>query len=239
MTLAGQHIVIIGGSSGMGLATARAAVDAGARVTIASSSRARLDAALATLPDASAGVIVDARRESDIADLFAGAGEIDHLVFTSGDAARPRPLAELSIAEARALLEVRLWGAITAVKYATPHLRPGGSTTLTSGTIGERPAPGTALVAGGSAAIEGLSRGFAVELAPIRVNAVRPGAILTPLWDSLPQPQRETALGALANRNLMKVIGTADQIAAAHLYLMENEFVTGTVLTVDGGQLLT
>lgn len=238
MSLTDQHVVVVGGSSGMGLATARAAADAGARVTIASSSRARLDAALATLPESAAGIVVDARSESSIAELFAAAGAVDHLVYTSGDAARPRPLEEASIAEARALFEVRLWGAITAVKYAAPHLRPGGSIALTSGTVGERPAPGTALVAAGSAAVEGLGRGLAVELAPIRANVVRPGAIRTPLWDGIPQPQRDAALGALADRTLTKSIGTADQIAAAHLYLMQNEFVTGTVLTVDGGQVL-
>ncbi|GAA4180260.1 SDR family oxidoreductase [Gryllotalpicola koreensis] len=238
MALTDQHVVVIGGSSGMGLATARAAAEAGAQVTIASSNRSRLDEALATLPADSVGIVVDARSESDFAELFAHTGEIDHLVYTAGDSVRPKPLAEVSLDEARQLRDVRFWGAVAAVKHATPRLRAGGSIALTSGTVGERPAPGMALVASGAAAIEGLARGLAAELAPIRVNAVRPGAIRTPLWDGVPEPQREAALASLANRTLTKTIGSAEQIAAAHLYLMQNAFVTGTVLTVDGGQLL-
>ena len=110
---------------------------------------------------------------------------------------------------------------------------------LTSGTIGVRPTPGAALAAGGAGAIEGLTRGLAVELAPVRVNAVRPGAIRTPMWDRIPEPQREALFTTLAGRTLTKTIGAADEIAATHLFLMENHFVTGTVLTVDGGSVLT
>jgi NAD(P)-dependent dehydrogenase (short-subunit alcohol dehydrogenase family) len=123
-------------------------------------------------------------------------------------------------------------------KHAAPYFRPGSSVVLTSGTIGVRPSPGAALAASGAAAIEGLTRGLAVELAPIRVNAVRPGVIRTPMWDRIPEPQREALFATLAGRTLTKAVGEADQIAATHLYLMENRFVTGTVLTVDGGFLL-
>jgi NAD(P)-dependent dehydrogenase (short-subunit alcohol dehydrogenase family) len=91
-------------------------------------------------------------------------------------------------------------------------------------------------MASGAAAIEGLTRGLAVELAPVRVNAVRPGAVRTPLWDAAPEPQRPARFGALAERTITKTVGEPDQIA--HLYLMDNRFVTGTVLTVDGGALL-
>jgi NAD(P)-dependent dehydrogenase (short-subunit alcohol dehydrogenase family) len=110
---------------------------------------------------------------------------------------------------------------------------------LTSGTIGVRPTPGSALAAAGAGAIEGLARGLAVELAPIRVNAVRPGAVRTPMWDGIPEPQRAALFTALAGRMLTDAIGEAQQIAATHLYLMENRFVTGTVLTIDGGFTLT
>jgi NAD(P)-dependent dehydrogenase (short-subunit alcohol dehydrogenase family) len=238
MTLASQRIVIIGGSSGMGLATARAAAAAGADVTIASGNQERLETALAGLPGNCDGAVVDTRSEADVAALFARAGELDHLVYTAADASRPRPLKDLSLDEARQLFEVRFWGAITAVKHAAPRLRPEGSIVLTSGTIGVRPAPGAALAAGGAGAIEGLTRGLAVELAPIRVNAVRPGVIRTPMWDGIPEPQREALFTTLAERTLTKAIGEPGEIAAAHLYLMENRFVTGTVLTVDGGSVL-
>jgi NAD(P)-dependent dehydrogenase (short-subunit alcohol dehydrogenase family) len=239
VTLTNQRIVIIGGSSGMGLATARAAVAAGAAVTIASSDRGRLDAALAGLPGNCDGDVVDTRSEADVAALFARVGELDHLVYTAGDAQGQRALKDLSLDEARHMFDVRFWGAIAAVKHAAPRVRPGGSIVLTSGTIGVRPAPGAALAASGALAIEGLTRGLAVELAPIRVNAVRPGAIRTPMWDRIPEPQREALFTTLAGRTLTKSVGDADQVAATHLYLMENRFVTGIVLTVDGGFVLT
>jgi NAD(P)-dependent dehydrogenase (short-subunit alcohol dehydrogenase family) len=238
VTLTNQRVVIIGGSSGMGLATARAAAAAGAAVTIASSDRQRLDAALAGLPGNCDGAVVDTRSEADVAGLFARAGELDHLVYTAADPPAQRPLRDLSLYEARQQFEVRFWGAVAAVKHAAPGIRPGGSIVLTSGTIGVRPTPGAALAAGGAGAIEGLTRGLAVDLAPIRVNAVRPGAIGTPMWDPIPQPQREALFMTLAERTLTKTVGEADQIAATHLYLMENRFVTGVVLTVDGGSVL-
>ena len=237
MDLDGKNIVIIGGSSGMGLATAAAAA-AGAAVTIASSDKSRLDTALAALPAGCAGAVIDTRSEASVAEAFDRISELDHLVYTAGDRVTPRPLTEVTPEEARQLFEVRFWGAVTAVRHAAPRIRPGGSIVLTSGTIGVRPSPGAALAAGSAAAIEGLTRGLAVELAPVRVNAVRPGAIRTPLWDSVPQERRTALFAALAERTLAKTAGEPEQIAAAHLYLMDNRFVTGTVLTVDGGAVL-
>jgi NAD(P)-dependent dehydrogenase (short-subunit alcohol dehydrogenase family) len=223
----------------MGLATARAAAAAGAAVTIASGDQGRVDAALAGLPGNCDGAVVDTRSEPDVAALIDHVGELDHLVYTAADALGYRALKDLSLDEARQLFEVSFWGAIAAVKYAAPYFRAGGSIVLTSGTIGVRPTPGASLAASGVGAIEGLTRGLAVELAPIRVNAVRPGVIRTPRWNRIPEPQRDALFTTLAERTLTKTIGEPDQIAATHLYLMENSFVTGTVLTVDGGSVLT
>jgi NAD(P)-dependent dehydrogenase (short-subunit alcohol dehydrogenase family) len=239
VTLADQRVVVIGGSSGTGLATARAAAAAGAAVTVASSDQDRLSAALAGLPGGCDGAVVDTRSEAGVAALFARVGELDHLVYTAADGLDQRALRDLSPEEARQPFEVRFWGAIAAVRHAAARIRPGGSIVLTSGTIGVRPVPGAALAASAAAAIEGLARGLAVELAPIRVNAVRPGVIRTPMWDRIPEPQREALFSTLAGRTLTRTIGEADQIAATHLFLMENRFVTGTVLTIDGGFVLT
>ncbi len=238
MTLDGQKIVVIGGSSGMGLATARAAALDGAEVTIASSRQARVDAALGELPDGCVGTALDVRDETQVAALFERVDEFDHLVFTAGDAFTPRPLADLSLSDARAILDVRFWGAVALIKHASPRIRPRGSIGLTTGTIGQRPVPAAALAAAGAGAAEGLVRGLAVELAPVRVNAVRAGAIRTPLWDSVPEAQREALFARLAQRTLTGTVGEPEQIAAAHLYLMQNQYVTGTVQTVDGGLLL-
>jgi NAD(P)-dependent dehydrogenase (short-subunit alcohol dehydrogenase family) len=239
VTLTDQRIVIIGGSSGMGLATARAAAAAGAAVTIASSDQARLDAAVAGLPGNCDGYVADTRRETDVAALFAKVGELDHLVYTANRAPGQWPLRDLSLEEARQAFDVSFWAAVAAVKHAASRIRPNGSVVLTSGTIGVRPAPGSTLAASSAGAIESLTRGLAVELAPVRVNAVRPGVIRTPMWDAIPPPQRAALLASLAERTLTKTIGETDDIAATHLYLMENRFVTGTVLTVDGGLTMT
>ncbi|WP_427920403.1 SDR family oxidoreductase [Streptomyces sp. cg40] len=239
MTLTGQRIVVIGGSSGMGLATAHAAAAAGAVVTIASSSKERIDAALAELPDSCDAAALDVRDEAAVSGLFARVGELDHVVFTAGDRADRRTLEELPLDEARRIFDVRFWGAVAVAKHAAPRIRPGGSITLTSGTVGVRPVQGAALAAAGSAATEGLVRGLAVDLAPVRVNAVRSGAVRTPLWDAVPEPQRAAVLDDFARRALTKTVGKPQQIATAHLYLMENRFTTGTVLTVDGGLILT
>ncbi|MBR7828381.1 SDR family oxidoreductase [Actinospica sp. MGRD01-02] len=239
MALTGQRIVVIGGSSGMGLATAHAAASAGAIVTIASSSGERVAAALAELPGTCDGAELDIRDEAAVADLFARVGELDHVVFTAGDRFTPRPLGEIPLEDARHTFDVRFWGSVTAAKYAAARIRPGGSIVFTTGTVGVRPAPGAALAAAGAGAIEGLTRGLAVDLAPIRVNAVRSGAVRTPMWDAVPEPAREGIFDTLAGRALTGAIGEPEQIAAAHLYLMENQFVTGTVTTVDGGFVLT
>jgi NAD(P)-dependent dehydrogenase (short-subunit alcohol dehydrogenase family) len=238
MSLTDQHVVVIGGSSGMGLATARAAAGAGAFVTIASSDKQRLDAALAELPETCDGFVVDARDEADVTALFDHVGTLDHLVYTAGDALDQRPLADLPLDQARHQFDVRFWGVIAAVKHAAPRIRPGGSIVLTSGIIGVRPMPGAALAAGAVGAIESLARGLAVDLAPVRVNTVRPGPIRTPMWDGIPEEHREAMVATLTQRTLTKTVGEAEQIAAANLYLMENGFVTGTVLTVDGGSIL-
>jgi NAD(P)-dependent dehydrogenase (short-subunit alcohol dehydrogenase family) len=239
MTLNGQKVVVIGGSSGMGQATARAAALDGAEVTIASSRQNRVDAALGELPAGCVGTALDVRDEAAVAAFFERLGELDHLVFTAGDAFTPRPLTDVRLSDAHAVLDVRFWGAVTVVKYAAPRIRAGGSIGLTTGTIGQRPVPGAALGAAGAGATEGLVRGLAVELAPVRVNAVRAGAVRTPMWDGIPEAQREVLFARLAQGTLTGTIGEPEQLAAAHLFLMQNEYVTGTVHTVDGGLLLT
>jgi NAD(P)-dependent dehydrogenase (short-subunit alcohol dehydrogenase family) len=238
MSLTEQRVVVIGGSSGMGLATAQAAANGGATVTVVSSRPERVDAAVAELPEGCDGVVVDVRDENAVADFFERISELDHLVFTAGDSFIPRPLSEMSSDEARTVLDVRFWGAVQVIRSAASRIRTGGSITLTTGTVGQRPVPGAALAAAGAGAVEGLVRGMATELAPVRVNGVRAGAIRTPLWDGVPEAQRDAVFTRLAQRTLLGRIGEPEEIALAHLYLMQNRYVTGTVLTVDGGLLL-
>ena len=238
MSLADQRVVIIGGSSGMGLATARAAAAAGAVVTIASSNKDRLDAALAELPGTCDTEVVDTRDEASVAGLFDRIGSLDHLVYTAGDAFTPRPLTDLSLSEARQGFEVRLWGEITAVKYAAPQIRPGGSVSLTTGTVSARPAPGAALAAAGAAAGEGLTRGLAVELAPIRVNLIAAGFVDTPLSASLLGGDLDRRRDQLrATLPIRRVVEPSD-VAALAVHLMVNTALTGATYDIDGGQQL-
>jgi NAD(P)-dependent dehydrogenase (short-subunit alcohol dehydrogenase family) len=242
MRLANQKVLIIGGSSGIGLAAARAAAVAGAAVTIASRSQERLSAALAELPDGCAAEVVDSNDEDGIAALFERAGERDHLVYTAGGRLDPKsqgPLAGISLNAARDVFEARFWGAVAAAKYAAPRIRPGGSITLTSGATAVRPTAGTTLADASAGAVETLAKGLAVALAPLRVNAVRPGVILTPRLTGIPEPQREPLFKAITERTLVKKLGEPEEVAEAILFLMGNGFVTGSVITVDGGLLLT
>jgi NAD(P)-dependent dehydrogenase (short-subunit alcohol dehydrogenase family) len=234
----GQKVVVIGGSSGMGLATALASAEQGANVVIASSRQDRVDRALAELPAGCEGFVFDVRAEGEVTNALDHIGEFDHLVFTAGDSFAPARLAGLDLSDARALLDVRFWGAVGVIKHAIPRLRGDGSISLTTGTVGQRPMAGAAMAAAGAGAIEGLVRGLAVELAPVRINAVRAGAFRTPMWDGLPEAQREAVFERLARATLVGAVGEPEQIAAAHLYLMQNGYVTGTVLDVSGGSLL-
>jgi NAD(P)-dependent dehydrogenase (short-subunit alcohol dehydrogenase family) len=242
VSLENQKVLVIGGSSGIGLATARSAAAAGAAVTIASRSSERLRAALAELPDGCAAETVDSNDEDGIAALFDRVGALDHLVYTAGGPLDPKsqgPLADLSLEAARDVFEARFWGAVAAVKHAAARIRPGGSVTLTSGATAVRPSGRTTLADASAGAVETLAKGFAIELAPVRVNAVRPGIIRTPRLTGIPEPRRTALFEAAAARTLVKKLGEPEEVAAAILFLMGNAFVTGSVITVDGGLLLT
>jgi NAD(P)-dependent dehydrogenase (short-subunit alcohol dehydrogenase family) len=237
MTLIGKRVVVIGGTSGIGFATAQLASAVGAQVVVVSSSSERVKEALERLPTTTEGRQLDVRDAGAVAGTFAELGAFDHLVYTAGEALLLKPLAALTTEEAREWFEIRYWGAFQAVQHAVPHLRPGGSIVLTSGGVATRPAPGTTIPASTTAAVEALTRALAVELAPLRVNAVRPGVVNTALWDgSVPEPA-----GFLASVGAglpVGHVGAPVDLASAYVFLMENEFASGTVLEVDGGAAL-
>ncbi|MEU9042753.1 MULTISPECIES: SDR family oxidoreductase [unclassified Kitasatospora] len=238
MTLTDQRIVVLGGTSGIGLATADLAARQGARVIVASSRTDSAERALATLPTGTTAEIADLTDSTQVTALFDRLGPIDHLVFTAGEPLALMPLDDLDLDAARRFFTLRYFGALDAVRVAAPRLRPGGSITLTSGTAGLRPGPGWSVAAGICGAIESLVRALAVELAPIRVNAVRAGMIRTPLWSGLPDTDREQLYAATAAGLPLGRIGDPEDAAEAYAYLMRQRFATGTVVTVDGGTLL-
>jgi NAD(P)-dependent dehydrogenase (short-subunit alcohol dehydrogenase family) len=235
MRIEGQSVVIIGGSSGMGLAIAKEAVDAGADVIIAGRSTTKLDEARQAIAGDVTTRTVDASEEQSVRTLFSQIGPFDHLVVT-GSSVRTGPLRELSMADARALMDSKFWGQYLAARYA--QIRSNGSITLFSGILSRRPSAGLASLAAINAAVEALGRALAVELAPVRVNVVSPGTTDTPAYAKMPHDARMGMFAAAAKRSLVGRVGKPEDIASLALELMSNGFMTGVVVDVDGGGLL-
>ncbi|MEO7032197.1 MAG: SDR family oxidoreductase [Polyangiaceae bacterium] len=232
-----KRIVILGGSSGIGLAVARRAVAESARVVVVSSSTARVRHALAELPGAE-GHALNLRSTSDVRALFERLGTLDHLVFTAGEELLLGPLAQVDLLQARAFFELRYWGALAAAQAAAPRLARDGSIVLTGGTAGVRPPPGFLIGAGICAALEATTRALALELAPIRVNIVVPGFVDTGLWSNIPEAGRTQMFADAAAKLPVGRIGKPDDIAEHYLSFMRGGYVTGQSLVVDGGGVL-
>jgi len=238
MTLDGKRIVLLGGSSGIGLATAQAAAREGASVVIASSRKTRVDQALATLPADSEGHVLDLADADAMQKLFARLGGFDHLVFTAGETLQLGKIANTDVEAARRAFDLRYWGAYLAAKYGSGGIRSGGSIVFSSGTAGQRPRVGWTVVASICAAMEGLTRALAVELAPIRVNIVSPYVVKTALWAGMAETDREALYQRTAERVPVRHVGEPEEIAEAYLYLMRQSYGTGQVMVVDGGAML-
>jgi NAD(P)-dependent dehydrogenase (short-subunit alcohol dehydrogenase family) len=228
-----KRIVLVGGTSGIGLAVAEAALGRGARVVVASSKPPSVEAALKRLGDGAEGLTIDVNDEDDVARFFNGLGAFDHLVFTAGDWGQ-RPggsLAELDLSAARAAFGVRFWGALAVVKHGHGQIAEGGSITLTDGALAHRPMKGAAVSTAMLGAIEHLTRALALDLAPVRVNAVCPGLVLTDRTSQMP----EELVRRFTSRLPLPRGGDPAEVAEAYLYLMRGGYTTGQVLLVDGG----
>lgn len=241
-----NHVLIVGGSSGIGLALAERLLADGASVTIAGRSAQRLDAAARHLEGArrpGSGRLrtsqVDIGREEQVRALLAGTGPLDHVVVTAADVAGAyAPLPDFDVEAARAVLGTKLLGPWLVAKHAAGQLPPTGSITFTSGIAAYRPAAGSSMIASANGALEALARALAVELAPIRVNVVSPGWVDTPIWDTLAGDAKSERLAAMAARLPARRVGTPADLAAAYAAVLDNGFVTGTVVHVDGGHRL-
>jgi len=220
--LEGKRVVVVGGSSGIGLATADAAAAAGADVVAVSR---RTEAAL------------DVVDEGSVASFFETVGTLDHLVFTP-TARASGPVTEVDLDAARRAFDTKYWGAVYCVRHAAPRIEREGSITLLSGAAAWTPMRGGAITASTNGAIAALVRTLAVELAPVRVNAVSPGIIDTPTWSALPEDQRTALFERLAGALPVGRVGTAEDVAEAIVFLMTSGFTTGTVLHVEGGHSL-
>lgn len=232
MTLKGQRVVAVGGSSGIGFAIASVARELDAEVVIASSQAANVEAAVARLPGAQ-GQVIDVRDEAQVATAFESLGAFDHLAITAGDWGGPGPASarDMDLDAARLRFEVRFFGALAVIKHAARVISPGGSITLTSGMLAHRPRKGMALAAAGGGATEYLARALAVDLAPVRVNVVVPGLILTPPVLGMSEQMRERYTARLP----IPRAATPEEAALVYIGAMLNRYVTGQTLFVDGG----
>ncbi|SFX87385.1 NAD(P)-dependent dehydrogenase, short-chain alcohol dehydrogenase family [Pseudomonas sp. NFR02] len=231
-SLSGKTIIVIGGSSGIGAAVAQAALARGAHVIVAGRRLAPgSDSGLRNEP-------VDVTDSASLKQLFETVGRFDHLVYTSGPSVRAKPLIETDLDEARDNFDVKLWGALRAIQHALPFLHEQGSITLTSGQLGRKLAAGQFIKTAINAATEALGKQLAKELAPRRVNVISPGVIDTPAYAGLGQEQR-LAMFAKAGQGLpVGRVGQAEEVAAGYVLAMENGFMTGAVVDIDGGGLL-
>lgn len=234
MSLNGKTVVIIGGSSGIGLATASAALTQHADVIITGRSRERLDIAVRELGTHVRAVALDAADEAGTRAMFAGLEHVEH-IFVNAGGVTPDAALTVEVSAMRPAMDVRLWGAVYAAKYGGLKMSAGGSITFMSGTAAIRPIAGAAVGSASCAAVEGLARSLAVDLSPIRVNAIRPGLIDTPLIDSFMGERKDAIVASYTKRFPVKRMGRAEEVADAVLFLMKNEYVNGTTLVIDGG----
>ncbi len=228
-----QKTIVIGGSSGMGLAIAQLLHSLGHEVVIASRSQEKLEKAKKSIGKAETHVL-DITKEEEIARFFKSVGSFDHLVTTAADFLMG-PFLTLPLDQAKGFFDSKFWGQYLAAKHGAPHIRKGGSITLFCGSAAHRPFPNFSTGSAINAAIEGLTRALALELSPIRVNAISPGTVITPVWDTLTEQEKLKTFADAAEHLPAKRVGRPEDIAQAVLYLVQCQYATGSIVYVDGG----
>lgn len=225
----------------MGLALAGRCLGTGAEVIIVGRNPEKLTRAREALgsPAQLQAIAADVSREEQVIELFGRVGSLDHIVSTAADIEGAYQLVSaLDLGAAQRVVDSKFYGPLLLAKHGAPKLAATGSITVVSGIAAYRPAPRGAVVAAINAALEGLVRALAIELAPIRVNAVSPGWIDTPIWTAVAGDKKDEVMGAMAKRLPVGRIGRPEDIADAIVFLMGNTFTTGSVLHVEGGHRL-
>jgi NAD(P)-dependent dehydrogenase (short-subunit alcohol dehydrogenase family) len=229
--------LIVGGTSGIGLATARRLAAAGETVHVASRDSTKVDA-IASAASELVAHRVDGNDAAAVAELAASLAPIDALVVTLSGSEGVGTLGELDLAGLRRAFDAKFWPTVTVLQAALPHLAERASITLVGAISAHAAMPGTAGIGALNAAVEALVRPLAVELAPRRVNAVSPGLVDTPWWDGLPQQARADYFAAAEAGLPVRHVSSADEIAEAVVLLATNTSMTGAVLQIDGGARL-
>jgi NAD(P)-dependent dehydrogenase (short-subunit alcohol dehydrogenase family) len=240
-TLRGKRVVVIGGSSGIGLGVAVSALKSGADLVIVGRSPEKLQAAEQAL--AADGRVrtlaADMTQEAEIARLFDTVGAFDHLVSTAGTPPPGDPIDRIDMDVVRRFVDNKLMGAVLVAKHAVRTLKNGGSMTFTSGINKDRPpVPGGSVVAAIAGSFSYLAHALSLELAPTRVNVVSPGWVDTPMFDELLGEAKHGYFESMTARLPAGRIATPADIAPAYIYAMESDFTTGETIHIDGGQRL-
>ncbi|WP_176097026.1 SDR family oxidoreductase [Burkholderia cepacia] len=232
MKLNDQRVLVVGGSSGIGEATAHAFAEAGAKVTIASRDAARLAASKDRIGYGVSTGVMDITDDASVRAFLDSAGEFDHVVVSAAQTATG-PVRGLELDDAYAAMDSKFWGAYRIARAV--RIRQGGSLTFVSGFLSVRPSKNSVLQGAINAALESLARGLALELAPVRVNTVSPGLIATPLWSKIDAEARDRMYEGAAARLPAGRVGQPEDVANAVLYLASTPYATGSTVLVDGG----
>lgn len=236
--LSGQKAVITGITSGIGRASAELLLSMGAEVVVSARTQEKLDAAIAEFDGAISGHVVDLLDVGSIKTFFDQIGSYDHLV-TPAATGMFAPIRDMDFAAAREIIETKQWGQMQTVYHGTKQISETGSITLFSGTVTQKPLPGSSMFAAVGAATEASARVWGLELAPIRVNTIVPGIIETPVWTGLMGDEAaKEAIAGFADALPVKRAGTPRDVAKAVAFLIDNDFVNGISLVVDGGHRL-
>ncbi|WP_405016656.1 SDR family oxidoreductase [Kitasatospora sp. NBC_00070] len=234
--LDGRRLVVVGAGSNIGRAIARTASAAGADLVLAGPDPAKLADTAAGLAGPALVQPLDLADETSIAALAERVGPFDHLVSTAAMPANG-PVATLELAAVQRAFAAKVIGPLLLAKHLAGQVNEGGSFTFFSGVAAWRPAPERVVMATTNGALAFLVEALAVELAPVRVNAVSPGIVDSGAWDGLAE-RKDAFLRGVAERNPARRVGSPDDLVQAVLYALGNPFVTGTVLHVDGGHRL-
>ena len=235
--LSGRRVLVIGGSSGIGLSTARALLEQGARVVVASRSAERLKRVRSELQGRVDIAQVDVQDRESLHALFGRHAPFDHLVNSATGGPRANgPFLEMDLDGFIGSFQ-KLWGYVQSVRLGAPHMPPAGSIVLVGGALSRKCRPGMSAHSTVGNAVEGFCRAVAPEIFPIRINVVAPGLIDTPMFDPLGS-SREHFLSSATAEHVIPRPGTPEEVADGILFLLQNEFITGTTLDIDGGSLL-
>jgi NAD(P)-dependent dehydrogenase (short-subunit alcohol dehydrogenase family) len=230
-----QHVVIIGGTSGIGLAAAEILLREKFRVTISGRDPQRLANASKRLQNEAKAVAVDATNPTAVAALFSSLGSFDHLVLAFGSNKGLGPFATIGIEDVRLSFTEKVFPQFTCAQAAQNFLHPKGSITFLSAVSAFGAMPGAAGIGAANGAIATIVPTLARELKPLRVNAVAPGVIDTPWWDWATPDQKATMFAEFASNTPVGRVGTPEEIGQTITFLIKNSFMNGQTIVCDGG----